>query len=412
MIRNSLSNRVTLVFTFSILLLCALFIVLFKYQSEKELEAMKQRQLQSINYIFMLYRNNISPHGIIEYIDNFGLKIVKNQNLRVSVLQKGTVIFKKDSTLGRFSSIKHNDRYYLYIDNMISSILLESQYRPKKNEFLWISFAIAFVLFVYMYISILKSISPLKELSSQIRKFASGDMDIDCKSSRKDEIAEVANEFDRAASKLRDLIDSRQLFLRTIMHELKTPIGKGRIVSEMIQDEKAKTRLISIFERLDMLINEFSKIEQIVSKNYSLQLQEYSIVDIVDSAVDMLMLDDEKKSQYVKVDIIDPSVSVKADFESLSLALKNLMDNAIKYADDGVVRISVVDNMLSVENSAKELSMDIEEYYKPFVSDMSESRRGLGLGLYIAKNIIKLNGFDLKYEHIDNKHRFFIEITQ
>lgn len=410
MIRNSLSNRITLVFTFSILLLCVLFVVLFKYQGEKELEAMKQRQLQSINYIFMLYRNNISPHGINEYIGNFGLKIVKNQNLRVSVLQRGTVLFKKDSSLGRFSSIKHNDRYYLYIDNMISNILLESQYKAKKNELLWISFAIAFVIFVYMYISILRSISPLKELSSQIRKFASGDMDIDCKSDKKDEIAEVANEFDRAASKLRDLIDSRQLFLRTIMHELKTPIGKGRIVSEMIPDVKAKTRLVNIFERLDTLINEFSKIEQIVSKNYSLRIQKYNLADIVDSAVDMLMLDDEKRALHVKVDI-DPTVTVKADFESFSLALKNLMDNAIKYSDDKVVRVSVVDNSLSIENSAKELSMDIEEYYKPFVSDINESRRGLGLGLYIVKNITKLNGFDLKYEYNDGNHRFFMDIS-
>jgi len=410
MIRNSLSNRITLVFTFSILLLCVLFVVLFKYQGEKELEAMKQRQLQSINYIFMLYRNNISPHGINEYIGNFGLKIVKNQNLRVSVLQRGTVLFKKDSSLGRFSSIKHNDRYYLYIDNMISNILLESQYKAKKNELLWISFAIAFVIFVYMYISILRSISPLKELSSQIRKFASGDMDIDCKSDKKDEIAEVANEFDRAASKLRDLIDSRQLFLRTIMHELKTPIGKGRIVSEMIPDVKAKTRLVNIFERLDTLINEFSKIEQIVSKNYSLRIQKYNLADIVDSAVDMLMLDDEKRALHVKVDI-DPTVTVKADLESFSLALKNLMDNAIKYSDDKVVRVSVVDNILSIENSAKELSMDIEEYYKPFVSDINESRRGLGLGLYIVKNITKLNGFDLKYEYNDGNHRFFMDIS-
>ena len=410
MIRNSLSNRITLVFTFSILLLCVLFVVLFKYQGEKELEAMKQRQLQSINYIFMLYRNNISPHGINEYIGNFGLKIVKNQNLRVSVLQRGTVLFKKDSSLGRFSSIKHNDRYYLYIDNMISNILLESQYKAKKNELLWISFAIAFVIFVYMYISILRSISPLKELSSQIRKFASGDMDIDCKSDKKDEIAEVANEFNRAASKLRDLIDSRQLFLRTIMHELKTPIGKGRIVSEMIPDVKAKTRLVNIFERLDTLINEFSKIEQIVSKNYSLRIQKYNLADIVDSAVDMLMLDDEKRALHVKVDI-DPTVTVKADFESFSLALKNLMDNAIKYSDDKVVRVSVVDNILSIENSAKELSMDIEEYYKPFVSDINESRRGLGLGLYIVKNITKLNGFDLKYEYNDGNHRFFMDIS-
>jgi len=411
MTKNSLSNKVTLVFVFSILLLCMLFVFLFRYQGEKNLEAMKERQLQSINYIFILYRNNLSPHGINEYFSNFGLKRVKNKNLRASVLKRGVVVFQKKSDLGKFSSIRYNDRYYLYIDNMISNVLLESKYKKRANDFLWIGFIVAFIILISMYVSILKSIAPLKELSVQIKKFASGDMEINCKSKKRDEIAEVANEFDRAASKLRDLIQSRQLFLRAIMHELKTPIGKGRIVSEMIGDEKAKKRLISIFERLDLLINEFSKIEQIVSKNYSLQIKSYNLIDIIDSATDMLMLDDESRSLHVNVDV-DPSIIIKADFESFGLALKNLMDNAIKYADDKVAYVSVSDGILYIENRAKEFPDPIEEYYKPFVSGSSEIKKGLGLGLYIVKNILKLNDFELDYEYIDGMHRFSLDISK
>ncbi len=405
---NSLSNKITLVFGFSVLLLCMFFVVLLKYQAEKDLKAMKVRQLQSINYMFILYRNNLSPHGINEYLSNFELKKVSNKNLKKSVLKKGLVVFQKNSNLGKFSSIRYNDKYYLYIDNMISNVLLESKYKKRTNDFLWIGFFIAFVILISMYISMLRSISPLKKLSFQIRKFASGDMDIECKSDKDDEIAEVANEFDSAARKLRDLINSRQLFLRTIMHELKTPIGKGRIVSEMLEDEKAKKRLVSIFERLDLLINEFSKIEQIVSKNYSLQLQSYCLIDIVDSASDMLMLD--KTSLHVKVDI-DPTLKIKADFESFSLAIKNLMDNAIKYADNKVVYIKVLDNILYIENRGKKLPLDIKEYYKPFVSGSKEIKKGLGLGLYIAENIVKLNDFELKYEYADGMHSFYVDLS-
>jgi two-component system OmpR family sensor kinase len=385
------------------------FFILNKYQDERNFEVMKERQLQSINSMFVLYRNNLSPHGINEYFNNFGLKKVENRNLKTSVLEKGTVLFEKKSNLGEYYSIKYNNRYYLYIDNMISTILLESQYKEKANENIWIVFAVAFIILISIYISILRSIAPLKELSGHIRKFASGDMEIDCKSDKDDEIAEVANEFDRAASKLRDLIHSRQLFLRTIMHELKTPIGKGRIISEMISDEKAKRRLIGIFERLDLLINEFSKIEQIVSKNYSLQLKEFRLVDIVDNAIDMLMLDDEQKALHVKEDI-DADVMVKADFESFSLAIKNLLDNAIKYSDDKTVSISLVKNKLYIRNKAREFPMSIEEYYKPFVSGSNELKKGLGLGLYIVKNIIKLNDFNLDYKYVDGMHEFSIDI--
>lgn len=406
---NSLSNKITLVFIFSIALLCMFFFILMKYQSEKNLENMKERQLQSINYIFVLYRNNLSPQGINEYFSNFGLKPVQNANLKASVLSKGVVVFQKSSALGEFSSIIYNDKYYLHIDNLISSILLESKYDKRPNDILWLIFAAALVLLISIYISILRSISPLKQLSSEIKKFASGQLDIDCKSDKDDEIAEVANEFDRAASKLKDLINSRQLFLRTIMHELKTPIGKGRIVAEMLQDVKAKNRLVSIFERLDLLISEFSKLEQIVSKNYSLQIKEHKFVNILEQAIDLLMLEEEKRALHVNEQNVDESLYLKADFDSFSLALKNLMDNAIKYSPQKRVYVRTEGKKIYIENFGKPLEMDIEEYEKPFVSGKNELKPGLGLGLYIVKNIIKLNNLELSYEYKDEKHCFIID---
>ena len=95
----------------------------------------------------------------------------------------------------------------------------------------------------------MQSIAPLKDLAVVIRSFASGNLDIECKSDNKDEIGEVANEFDNMAHKVKDLLRSRQLFLRAIMHELKTPIGKGRSVAEMIENTTQKERLINVFER-------------------------------------------------------------------------------------------------------------------------------------------------------------------
>lgn len=409
--RNTLSNRITLVFIFSIVLLGLFFFVLVKFQTEKDLENMKHRQLQSINYILILYKNNLSPRGMNEYFNNFDLKPVKNNNLKFSVINSGVVIFQRTTEVGRFSSLRYNGKYYLFIDNFVLSTLLESTYKRKSNNLLWLVFGVALILLISIYVSILRSIAPLKELSGEIKKFAAGDMDIDCKSDKDDEIAEVANEFDKAASKLKDLISSRQLFLRAIMHELKTPIGKGRIVSEMIGDEKAKNRLVSIFERLDLLINEFGKIEQIVSKNYTLLVQEYSLVNVVEHAADLLMLDMEKRALHVKIDI-ESDICIQVDFESFALALKNLMDNAIKYSTDKKVEISVKNNKLYIENSGLEKLVDIKEYEKPFVSGKSELKPGMGLGLYIAKNIVKLNDLILDYKYEKNKHQFIIDMDK
>ncbi len=411
MIRNSILNKISAIFALSLFLLVMFFALLLEHQGERNLENMKQRQLQSVNYLLVMYRNNVQPSDIEEYFNNFGLKKVTSKHLKDSVLERGVVIFQKLSPISRFSSIIYNDRYYLFIDNFESSVLLESQEHKSFNESLWVVFVIALLILVYMYVSIYKSISPLKSLSAQIRKFAGGDLDIECKSDSSDEIGEVANEFDKAAKKIRDLIQSRQLFLRTLMHELKTPIGKGRIVSEMLEDETAKKRLVNVFGRLDLLIAEFSKVEQLSAKHYDLHVKEYTLLHVIEQAIDLLMLDEKKREEQV---ILEGSfdLSVRVDFDLMALAIKNLMDNALKHSVEKKVFLTYEGQKLVVSNKGEPLKMAIEEYFQPFVSGSKACGSSLGLGLYIVSNIMALHGLSVHYDYIDGYHQFSLDFSK
>ena len=411
MIRNSILNKISAIFALSLFLLVMFFALLLEHQGERNLENMKQRQLQSVNYLLVMYRNNVQPSDIEEYFNNFGLKKVTSKHLKDSVLERGVVIFQKLSPISRFSSIIYNDRYYLFIDNFESSVLLESQEHKSFNESLWVVFVIALLILVYMYVSIYKSISPLKSLSVQIRKFAGGDLDIECKSDSSDEIGEVANEFDKAAKKIRDLIQSRQLFLRTLMHELKTPIGKGRIVSEMLEDETAKKRLVNVFGRLDLLIAEFSKVEQLSAKHYDLHVKEYTLLHVIEQAIDLLMLDEKKREEQV---ILEGSfdLSVRVDFDLMALAIKNLMDNALKHSVEKKVFLTYEGQKLVVSNKGEPLKMAIEEYFQPFVSGSKACGSSLGLGLYIVSNIMALHGLSVHYDYIDGYHQFSLDFSK
>lgn len=66
-----------------------------------------------------------------------------------------------------------------------------------------------------------------------------------------DEISQVSEAFYQAIVQIRKLNQSRQFFLRNIMHELKTPITKGLLTLEMIEDNKYKERLNGVFTRLE-----------------------------------------------------------------------------------------------------------------------------------------------------------------
>jgi len=189
------------------------------------------------------------------------------------------------------------------------------------------------------------------------------------------------------------LLNSRQLFLRTIMHELKTPIAKGKIVSELIDNEKQKKRMIDIFDKLNFLINDFAKVEEVLSKNYSKKTHLYTLCEIIDNSIMMLMIDSFEK----KIDIvIENNQKINVDIELISMAIKNLLDNGLKYSSDKKVKIYSTDKSIFIISTGKKLAKPLEEYFKPFHNDTKSLNHGMGLGLYIV------------YSFKDNKNTFSI----
>jgi two-component system OmpR family sensor kinase len=185
------------------------------------------------------------------------------------------------------------------------------------------------------------------------------------------------------------------------MHELKTPIAKGRLVSEMIEDEKNKARMHSIFERLNLLIDEFAKIEKITSKNFDLTIKPYKMSDLIEASEDLLMV--ENPQRLISLEI-QKDYSINVDFELFTLVIKNLLDNGIKYSTDKHITLIVTGNSLEIINKGEQLKESLENYFKPFHA----SKKGLGLGLYIVKSILDIHKMGLEYRYEDGKNIFII----
>ena len=288
----------------------------------------------------------------------------------------------------------NNDRFKLILENKNKAMF------PFKRV---IVFSIVFLLIILLYLWIMRSLRPLSTLKNQIKTFSQGNLNISCKSDKNDEIAAVANEFDHAVKMIRELLQSRQLFLRAIMHELKTPIGKGRLISEMLPDEKNRTRMHKIFERLNLLIDEFAKIEQITSKNFQLTIKPYKASDLLEASIDLLLFENPK--QHITTTIIK-DYKLDVDFELFTLTLKNLLDNGIKYSTDKHIDVKIDQGKIEIINKGEALKEALEEYFKPFHA----SKKGLGLGLYIVKSILDIHQMGLTYYH-EKGYNTFIVLT-
>ncbi|AGR77452.1 two-component system histidine kinase [Aliarcobacter butzleri 7h1h] len=285
-------------------------------------------------------------------------------------------------------------------------ILLIDELNEKDFKYFWLVVLFSIdILLLWFFMFIEKKLKPLISLKKDMKNLSNGNLQISTKIDGKDEISQVAKEFDIALKQLKELRDSRNLFLRNIMHEFKTPITKGRLITDIYEDSERKFILIRVFQRLEYLLSEFAKIEELTSGKITLDKRKYYVVDLIEQAFDILLLEED----VIEVEY-SHELKIEVDFELFSIALKNLIDNAIKYKTEQKPKIIINENSIQIINKGKELSKDIKEYFKPFNHDYETATSGLGLGLYISNNIIKIHKFELNYIYEDGYHNFFIKI--
>jgi len=274
-----------------------------------------------------------------------------------------------------------------------------ANYHSERNYLIIMALLINLAVFLF-YLYVVQRLKPLKILKNKIVRFAEGDLDVRTDVSGKDEIAEVSNEFNKAIEKIQTLQDSRKLFLRNIMHELKTPIAKGKLITDLMDDTKNQERLKRIFLRFEYLLGEFTKIECVTSNAMVLNKKKYRVIDILDNAFDILMIE----LDHVIIEV-SANLEIEADYELMSIALKNLIDNAIKYGKDRP-KIFIKQDCIIVQSFGEALQNI--SFDKVFNRNYESSEKGLGLGLYITKNIIEKHGFELQYEYKEGMNNFFI----
>lgn len=289
----------------------------------------------------------------------------------------------------------------------LENIVLIDKFNEENFKYFWcLVLFIIDILLIWFLFFLRKKLKPLFILKENMIKLSTGNFSISTKIDGKDEISQVAYEFENAVKQLKQLRESRNLFLRNIMHELKTPITKGKLVSDMYEESERKHILIRVFQRLEYLLSEFAKIEELTSGKISLEKNDYYAIDLIEQAFDILLIDDKR------INIKDNfELFLNVDFELFSIALKNLIDNAITYKTDDKVNILIEQNMIKIINKGEKLQKDIEDYYKPFNHDYEDSSSGLGLGLYISNNIIKIHNFKLEYEYLNGYHNFVIKLN-
>ncbi len=315
------------------------------------------------------------------------------------------IIASKDVQGLRATMLESDRQIYFFIESKRSKVLLnDSSLKPYFPVHLLSAYLTIIFVIIISIIIILVKLQPLRVLTKKLNLYASGDRSVSFASNGSDEIAVLANELERARTNINALIESRTMFLRNIMHELKTPIAKGRISTEMLKDIKQKERLSRVFIRLEQLINEFALIEEVTSGAGHTDMKKYRLVDIIDEAIDQSMVE----PFYIDTQV-ENNVQLICDFKLMSTAFKNMIDNGIKYSDDSRVTIKASGAELLFLSRGDKLSKPLSYYVQPFSKEIP-SKDSFGLGLYLVDAIVKIHKMRLSYLYQNGKNIFIVHM--
>lgn len=267
----------------------------------------------------------------------------------------------------------------------------------------WILGGVINFLMILFFSVVLKKLLRLRHLKSAIEHVGDAQTFQAIGVESEDELGEIATAFNRAVEKIHHLKEARTLFLRNILHELKTPIMKGKIVSNRLENTKHQSQMERIFERLETLLDEMVKVEKLSSNEWVLEPKAYRMIDVLDHARDLLLCDTSRIEVHSKEFI--PLIEV--DFELFSTALKNLLDNALKHSIQKV-DVFIEKDFICIESAGEAIAQKRMDFSRPFNRAVESSSTGLGLGLYIANAICRKHGFVLEYLHVKGKNGFKI----
>lgn len=257
--------------------------------------------------------------------------------------------------------------------------------------------------------------APVRRLSQATREFASGDLSLRVSPAlgrRKDEIAELARDFDHMAERLEELINSQKQLISDVSHELRSPLARLQVALGLARMREPGQSS----GELDRIEHEAELLNEMIGQLLSLSRLESGAILHHAGAVDLsgLLSEVVKNAEFEaaavnrKVRVIDSvPVSINANETLLRSALENVVRNAVKYTIENTsVDISLRPDpdesngvIIRVHDHGPGVPEDmLTQLFEPFVR-IGEARDrksgGYGLGLAIAKRAIQLHGGEI-----------------
>ena len=262
--------------------------------------------------------------------------------------------------------------------------------------FLWLLGLVGVAVAVGVFPIIRRLFKRLENLQRGVQRFGEGDLSVRVPTQGTDEVADLARQFNAAAGRIEDLVQSHKTLLANASHELRSPLARIRMGLELMGGDasvaRAKQEIQRNITELDQLVDEILLASRLDAPDVDVGTPE---------SLDLIGLAAEECAR-VDADLqLQPGMSqleVPAIAKLLRRAVRNLLENARRYsegeitltlaAEDGMAVVRVQDHGPGVPAAQRERIF--EKFYR--LPGASERSGGVGLGLSLVRSIAQHHG--------------------
>ncbi|MDP3161215.1 MAG: HAMP domain-containing sensor histidine kinase, partial [Reyranella sp.] len=274
--------------------------------------------------------------------------------------------------------------------------LVARQVRERPNPIFWIAAALGMVAIAVAIAAfpVVRGLGRrLERLRAGVDRLGGGDLAARVKVEGRDEVAALAESFNRSAQRIEELVTAHRMLLANASHELRTPLARIAVAAALLgqnADPKTRDSLKQDVAELDQLIEQIllaSRLEAVPTLEHR-------------EPVDLLALAAEEASHY-DLEATGQPVTVSGDRTLLRRLVRNLVENARRYGGEGPITVSVTDEggraVLNVSDHGPGVpEAERQRIFEPFyrLAGGAETGRGSGLGLALVLDIARRHGGD------------------
>lgn len=265
-----------------------------------------------------------------------------------------------------------------------------------------------FVFMLFLYLLVTRLLNPINWIEKRIMALRGGDFLSKIKVSGEDELAVLSNNLNDLVSQLKSLLDQKERLLSDVSHELRTPLAKIRLLLAMVPKHKKVTEVDRYIKKIDSLITNILLSDKMSTPYSNLNKKNISVEDLVAEAIDMSFA----KNIVCEFNGLRKNV-VSVDIIKMSVAIKNLLENADKYSEKKIkTKLVIIEEgsffCFSVVDGGPGIDKNlIKTITKAFVRGKDRPGAGFGLGLSICKKVVEAHGGKIKIKNNKEKGACF-----